>query len=341
MRVGVVARGENRGLGIQSWETARALGARALVVEMGELARGFASDPGRFDDPTVVHYVDGALPEEQVRAWLETVDVVYAPETLYDWRLADWCREMRVPVVVHINPEFFHPDLAEAHPPTAWWAPTPWRLDHLAPGTQVVPMPVATDRFRGKTPAPPIDRLTVLHVAGHRAAGDRNGTLILLQALRLTRRPVIARILTQDPRLPKGRTPSHVELQTEMGGRTHWWELYDDADVLVMPRRYGGLCLPVQEAAGAGLGLVLSDVAPNAFWPSIRVRARARGELRCPTGPVPLMDTSPGALAEVIDRLGEDRELLAAQQHAALTWARVHSWAVQAPLWLERLQRLG
>ena len=68
MRVGVVARGENRGLGIQSWETARALDARALVVDMGELARGFPSDPGRFDDPTVVRYVDGALPEEQVRA---------------------------------------------------------------------------------------------------------------------------------------------------------------------------------------------------------------------------------------------------------------------------------
>ena len=45
--------------------------------------------------------------------------------------------------------------------------------------------------------------------------------------------------------------------------------------------------------------------------------------------------------APVIDRLGEDRELLAAQQHAALTWSRVHSWAVQAPQWLERLQRLG
>jgi hypothetical protein len=34
--------------------------------------------------------------------------------------------------------------------------------------------------------------------------------------------------------------------------RTDYWAVYDDVSLLLLPRRYGGLCLPMQEAAACG-----------------------------------------------------------------------------------------
>jgi glycosyltransferase involved in cell wall biosynthesis len=337
VQVGLIARADDRGLGHMTWEFHRHLApARTLVVrEPGAEARGFTPHLDRYPDATVVWFDGGLLPEAEVRDWLQGLDVLYSAETFYDWHLVQWAAEAGVATALHTMPEFHHPHV----PPTSSvWAPTPWRLDQLPLPTTLVPVPVATDRFPMAAPARDPGRLRVLHVAGHRAAADRNGTTQLLQALRYTRQPVHVRMVTQDPVLPSAaRLPANVYVHRETGGVADYWDLYADADVLVLPRRYGGLCLPVQEAMAAGLAVVMPDCSPNDWWPTLRVPAPQRGTIGTGGGVLPLHAADPRALAALLDQLAADPALVEAAQLGALAWAGLHSWQALAPVYRAEL----
>jgi hypothetical protein len=41
------------------------------------------------------------------------------------------------------------------------------------------------------------------------------------------------------------------------------WRLYAGFDALIMPRRYGGLCLPCNEALTSSLPVIMSNTSPN------------------------------------------------------------------------------
>lgn len=336
MRLGLIARADDRGLGVLTWEFHRHLApASTLVVrEPGAEARGFLPHLDRYPGAAVVTYDQGTLPEQPTRDWLDGLDVVYSAETFYDQRLTGWAAAAGVATVLHTMPEFHSPAMAT---PTVLWAPTPWRLDQLPPA-RLVPVPVAADRFPLTAPARD-GQLRVLHTAGHRAAADRNGTTALLTALRMVRQPMTVRLLTQDPHLPTIRPARGVTLQSEPGGRTDYWGLYADADVLALPRRYGGLCLPTQEAMAAGLAVVMADCPPNGWWPTLRVPASPRGELNTPCGPVPIYSTNPRGLARTLDSLALDGDVLAGHQAASVAWARAHTWEALAPLYQAELAR--
>lgn len=345
MKLGLIARAEDRGLGIQTWEVFRHLRpARVLLIDPGDLNRGFAVHRDRYATPleggshkaevTTLAWAGGELDERPVRTFLRGLDVVYTAETFYDWRIPEWAAEMGVGVVCHVNPELWPAQRAAL--PVTWWAPTGWRLEHLPARTRVVPMPVAADRF---APAAPADApVTFLHVAGHRAAYDRNGTTTVFQATRAMRSTCRVIVRGQDEHLPVelAHGPG-VELITEAGGVANYWRLYGDAHVLVMPRRYGGLCLPVQEAAAAGLGLVLAGCAPNHTWPGVHLPTRQLREVNLPAGRVPLHEVDPGALAEALDHLAGHPEAVRALQAESHAWAAAHSWSALTERWLAEL----
>lgn len=345
MRVGVIARATDRGLGIQTWEAARALDASVLVVDIrNHSSREHPTQLDRFPDAPVVECRPGwQLPEHDARAWLDTVDVVYSAETFYDERFCDWARDAGVATVVHANPEFTPPG---GHgwgigQPTAWWSATGWRLEHMPAGTRVVPFPVAADRF---APAEHHEDLCRwLHVAGKAAVGDRNGTLAVFDALRHLRHPCTIRVVTQERArwfadLPT--PPDHVRVDVVTGGVQDYWQLYDRADALVMPRRYGGLCLPVQEAMAAGLAVVMTDVAPNPqTWPIVPVATTGAGNVDTPAGSIPVAEIDPAEVAATMDRLADPHERFRLQW-ASADWASTNSWDALRPVWLAAFAKL-
>jgi glycosyltransferase involved in cell wall biosynthesis len=328
VKLGMLARAEDRGLGIMLWEFARHMRPdRTLVVDMGELGRGFPMHLDRYDEPTVTAF-DGQrfTDETTVKAWLAGLDVVYVAETWYDERFPDWCHDLGVRCVLHVMPEFWR--WGHRHmPAVVTWAPTSWRLSTLPPRTQIVPVPVPLDRW----PMPVVSDggpLRVLHVAGKRAAGDRNGTTLFAAALARTSAPMRVTVSTQDDRLPRlGRDLAGLDVETRIGGVGNYWEQYADHDLLVMPRRYGGLSLPVNEAAGAGLGLVLSACRPNVHeWPCEAVKVDARGAMATPAGTIPSHAVSTPALARLLNDLARDPERVAGLARAARRWAVSRSW---------------
>lgn len=348
LRLGIIARAEDRGLGIQTWEACRHLNPdRVLLIDPGDAAGGFPQHTHRFA-PTksggehawalwTVPWSHGTLPEEPVREFLKGLDVVYTAETFYDWRIPEWAAEAGVGAVCHVNPELYPNNRGNL--PITWWSATNWRLDFLPPGTRVVPMPVATERFAHATY--PGDRpVRFLHVAGHRAHADRNGTTTVFRASRHMRSTATLIIRGQDEVLPVEQAPGPgVELLCEPHGVANYWRLYADADVLVMPRRYGGLCLPVQEAAAAGLALVLSDCEPNRMWPGVHVPTRILTEIQVPHGRIPLHEVHDGELAEVLDTLADDPDRVRQLQVESLQWAAAHSWSALTERWWEELAR--
>lgn len=331
MKVGLIARAEDRGLGLQTWEAYRHLRPeRTLVVDV-ENPEGFPMHLGRYPDAEVVRLNAGRwLPESVVRDWLDGLDVVLSCETLYDWRLVDWARDQRVATVVQVNPEMYHHRTSGDPHPTVWWNPTTWRLSHLPDGARHVPVPVATDRWNGKGQRA-ADHLRVLHVVGRPAYGDRNGTNLVAAAHpRLD--PGVELVLSRQR--PGAGDVAGVRTVGEVA---NYWDLYADSDVLLLPRRYGGLCLVAQEAAAAGLAVAMPDCPPNGEWPIVPLAWRYRGTINVPCGTIPMCETDARRMAHTVNELARDDGLLAAYQAASLAWAAEHSWEALLPMYQEEL----
>ncbi len=328
MRVGLIARADDRGIGFQTWEFARHMQPEQvlLVREPGAERKGFMPHFDRYPGADVVTFDPrtGLLPEPAMRSFLEQVDVVYLVETPYDFRLFSIAEQLGVATVVHANPEFWRWDDPTLPRPTAWWLPTKWRAEQLPDECEIVPVPVPD--APPTRPASPSEPLSVVHVAGHRAAADRNGTSIVFQSLRHMRGRLRVRLECQDPRLPSIRGGA-VPIERRLGGVSDRWRLYDDATVLALPRRYGGLCLPVLEAIAAGVVPVLPAVSPNEDWPAVTVAARFERSIETPGGTVPLAQTDPRALARALDGLAADEDRLGEALAEIEEWRVRNDWA--------------
>lgn len=343
MKLGMLVRAEDRGLGIQSWEAWRHLSPDVtVVVDMGELSRGWCQHFDRYPGAVRAPF-DGHRLDDVAFDALRDVDVILSFETLYDWRLT----QLGPATVVQVNPEFYKHGVDPSLPhPTSWWAPTPWLLDRLPPErTRLVPVPVALDRWPDPVAASPsVGPLRVLHVAGKPAHLDRNGTTALQEALRQVRSDVVVTVRAQTPIAGPRRLPPNVELRVEHRNEPAYWRLYDDQHVLVMPRRYGGLCLPVQEAMAAALGVVMPETAPNPWWPVYLTPADRGPTVKMPCGQVQLGTPRRGTIAGAIDALADRRDLLALWQGKSRAWAMAHSWSAllgtyQAELMIAAVQR--
>lgn len=343
MKVGLIARSEDRGLGNLTFEWAQHMHPdRVLVIVPNHpIIQRAERYPGatfmRWD-----HHGSGELEEEAVREWLRGLDVVYSAETFYDWRICDWARDLGVRTVCHAMPEYYrHGAPNPPAPPDVWWTPTRWRLNTLPRSTRVVPVPIATERFTRNSErvvrnSPP----RWLHVAGARAAADRNGTRIVLGALMHMIRDHRVRICTQDRSLARFRSRDRVAVSVMASPAAEYWELYGDADALVLPRRYAGLSLPVLEAMGAGLAVVMTDVEPQrSEWPIIGLDATIRGSINTASGPIRLAEVPVRTLAAKLDWLADHPDEIASARHRSSSFASAHSWSNLADVHLDELVR--
>jgi hypothetical protein len=340
MRIGIVARGEDRGIGIQTWEAARHLDpAAVLCVNPGVYGQGFPNHWDRFDALHQFHADwarDYTLDIGILRAFLDFVDVCYVVETAYDARFYDLAREHGVATVLHTNPELHRPE--EASQATQVWLPTPWRAQEVTwftggPVPRLVPYPVAAERWEypnGLYESPP---LRVLHVAGHAAYADRNGTKLVAVAMRdLDPALVEVTVVSQDENVAVG--PNALRAHAT----ANYWDLYDGYHALLMPRRFGGLCLPIQEAKAAGLAVVGLAVEPADYYDVLGVEADMASHFETGSGRVPIANTDPRRLAAALTYLALHPDTTRQQQRRSRAWARTHSWDALGHGWQEELR---
>lgn len=336
MRLGLIARACNRGLGIQTHSAYRALSpAQTLVIDCPS-ANPLPLHFDRFPDAKIVH---GWPTERDFRPFLEDVDVVYTAECDYtrDGSLYSLAERMRVKTVLHLNWEFFdharNPNLPR---PSLFAAPSMWHYDEIPTPKLFLPVPIETDRFRGmQRPAKPT-ATHFAHIVGRPAVHDRNGTTDLLAALPYVRSRVTVTIRCQDPAyvpsLLHARTvPSNVELVVVSADIPNYWDAYRGADVLVMPRRFGGLCLPCNEALGAGAPVIMPNISPNEWLPADwLVPATKTGSFMAKTR-IDVHTTDPRALAAKIDQFATDSAFYTTGETIARDLGERNSWEALLP----------
>jgi glycosyltransferase involved in cell wall biosynthesis len=167
---------------------------------------------------------------------------------------------------------------------------------------------------------------------------DRNGTKVVLDALRHVTEP--CRVVFRSPGQPSpwsdpSRLIGAVEALWLDQDVPMYWDAYPpETDVLVMPRRYGGLCLPVLEAAAQGIPALMTDLSPQASWPGVhRVAPVAERSHSMKGGEFPVWDTNPKHLARAMDQLCREPERVAKLSDAAYEWAWANSWTELLPVW--------
>lgn len=271
MRIGLIARADYTGLGIQTFDFYRHMNPdKVLIVDLHHL-NGQQNDLGRYPGASILRYTPYPNTTQShpdavsaINSFLDDLDIVFTCETPYDYHLFREARARGVKTVLQYNFELMdhvlEPDLPR---PDLFMAPSMWRF-HDVPLANKVFCPVPVDRQRF-APVIRTQADTFVHVGGTPALEDRNGTDAVLRAWPMIKSDVRLIVYTQmgqyhtsDPRVTirRGTIPDQHEF-------------YSAGDVLLMPRKFGGLCLPLNEALSSAMPVVMTDLEPqNAFLPS-------------------------------------------------------------------------
>ena len=115
--------------------------------------------------------------------------------------------------------------------------------------------------------------------------------------------------------------------------------LYQTGDILVLPRKYGGNCLVLNEALAAGMPVIMPDIEPNNHilpkeW---LVPAFITGHFE-PRTPVEIYDTDIAMLRQKIDWFKQQDITELSRQASAI--ADTISWTTLKPKYIEVLKGL-
>jgi len=336
---GLIARADDRGLSHITWEMARHLKPdRILLVDMND--ERFPTHHYRYDGltPIIVEWNVGTPPPPQ---FFDGLDVVFTAETFYG--LEPLAAQHDVKTINYLMPEFYR---ANDTPPTETWLPTSWLNEHV-PHDRIVPLPCPTDRWRHSKHDDRTrlrtkhDTLRVVMPAGNTAMHDRNGAKLFLQALRHVDQQIDVTVWTQDRAFPvANRLPGCVTYRLRRRAR-NYWEIAYGAHLVVIPRRYGGLCLPAIEALGAGAALAMNDCEPNAMWPIEPISCKPGLAVTAPFGEISTWDSEPRDIAMMLNHFASDVALTRERQDEARTWAIEHSWQNEAEKWRAAITSVG
>ena len=266
MRVGLIARSDRTGLGNQTRNLARMLRPDEIMLINSSFFNQNEQHPETYDQYSVTH-INGFPNDEQVVEWIRGLNVVITCEIFYNQRFVDIARRMGVKTINQYNWEFAdylrQPELAL---PDKLLSPSKWMLEEsrkLWGNVEYLPTPVFIDDF-SKVREINLSRngkKRFLHIMGRQAINDRNGTLDLVQAMRYSREDFELVIKAQSGNL--GFVINDPRITIDTASPENEVELYRDFDALILPRRYGGQCLPMTEALCAGLPVIMTDVSPN------------------------------------------------------------------------------
>lgn len=276
MKVGLLAFSTNTGLGYQTLEFYRHMKPhKTLVADISRL-NGMQQHHERYPDARIVR----GVPDCSAMDWLtDDVDAVFVCETPLNYCLFEKAKAKGVTAILQYNYEFLdYLNRPELEKPTVLAAPTRWHFDDMAEKAfaPLVEWPVPVNRQQ--IPFRKIEQCkTFVHIIGRPAVHDRNGTLIFLEAIKKIGSRFNYKVYYQEPigqtaqdtfrpilrALEQAKASQGVEIIKDT---KNYADMYATGDVLVMPRRYGGLCLPVNEALSAGMPVIMPDITPNNDW---------------------------------------------------------------------------
>jgi len=350
MRLGLFgARMDNSGLGLQTLEFYNHMKPdKTLVVDISMLEkredRRMKQYPDRY---TNAEFIYGIPNEMYIRRFLQDLDVVFVAESSYNMSFYQIARQMGVKTAVQYNYEFFDwfgDSIWEA--PDMFIAPSTWHWDEvqaLCDSKHIKHVYLHCPVNRDRIPRRHIDGAhTFVHIAGRPAANDRNGTYTFLEAIELANGDLRGLVYTQDKDLAweiKSEYPS-VDVKVNLPA---YEDLYKKGQVLVLPRKYGGNCLPMNEALAAGMPVIMSKISPQIdFLPERWLVEAYKADIAfAPRFPLEVYECEPTALMFRMRWFKSlDRNSMLEQSDTASDLAETISWKNMKSKYEEVLEAL-
>lgn len=355
MRIGLIARADNSGLGMQTHEFYLHMRPhKTLVVDMSG-HNGNKQYPERY--PTRAMWSNGLPTKGDIDEFLVDIDVVFVAEAPYNYYLYQRARELGVKTAVQYNYEFFdwfkYPDFPT---PDLLIAPSRWNYDIVEAwaverGIKHVYLHCPVNRI--KLPYREVSSFkTFLHVAGRAAAHDRNGTMTVIDA---------AKFITSDAKIVVhfqgqqgvGHQVTHTiedylaktdsdKLTITQNEYDNYQDVYRQGDILLLPRRYGGNCLPMNEALSVGMPVIMPEISPNTEFleKTWLTPAHKIGEFE-PRTVIDIYETSPVNLAAKIDEFANmPPEQANAHNQIADALAANIDWSAMQPQYYRTFEAL-
>lgn len=337
MKLGVFGcRADSRGLHHQTQAYAKHLQPdRVFGIDMTvDNLSPYPCDWSAYDQSRLDVYPHSAITEDVARRWLKGLDVVLGAETFYRDEFPTWAKEMGVRTVLAVNPEFapyWDPRSRHLPTPDVLLAPTTWRLEHM-PGAIHLPFPVDRELFPFRLRS---SAKKFVHVAGHKAASDRAGTRTVIGALpRLRDYDVVIRSQS-----PLGVSSPILNGKVEESNVPNPRLLYEDADVVILPRRYGGNHLVANEALSSGVPVIALDRIPESQWGGVYIiPCRQKGIIRTKAGHIPLHIARDNELMRAVRNLAAAPETVEKLSYAADSYVATISWDALLPRYQDILR---
>lgn len=277
LNIGIIAYSTSTGLGYQTLDYCNHLNpAKILLIDLSSL-NGMEQHPEWYNKFPHVILCSGFPTMEIIEKFLQGLDLIFMAETPLNFLMLKRAREMRVKSIIHYNYEFLSYVSNKNLPtPDLLLAPTSWHLYDVAclSMARVERLPLPIDKT--KIPERSITEVkTIGHIAGRVATNDRNGTMSFLNMVKKMGNSFKYVIYIQTPKETKGvelydeinkeikrtiRDVPNLKVVYDIEDNT---EMYKEMDLLVLPRRYGGLCIPMLEALSAGIPVIMPNVSPN------------------------------------------------------------------------------
>lgn len=267
MRLGIVVRADDTGLGNQTRELVKMLDPEKILI----------IDSSRFHNRLAQHYewyegrkvvISYGFPNSRtLLKFFEGINCVISCETFYSNSFVILAKKKRIKTILQYNFEFLeHLSNSKSSLPDVLLAPTSWRINEIqerfGDRCLVTHLPPPTDEnlFNKNREANKSRSNRLLHVGGKAAIYDRNGTNSVIEMLQYSRADYELVIKSQSD-LKINCKDKRVTF--DIGNEENFQDLYYGYDAMVLPRRYAGLCLPMNEALLSGLPVFMTDISPN------------------------------------------------------------------------------
>lgn len=306
MKLGIVVRADDTGLGNQTRELVKMLKPEKILII--DSSRFHNKNPQNYDwykgQNIVKNY---GMPDTRVlMRFLPGLDAVISCETFYSKHFVTLARKKKVKTILQYNFEFLENFSNEKLDlPDVLLAPSLWRIEEVqekfGERCLVTYLPPPTDHniFAENKEVNKIRSNRLLHVGGKAAIYDRNGTNSVVEMLKYSK---------QDYELViRSQTKLNLEcdddrLTIQIGNEKNNQDLYRGYDAMILPRRYAGLSLPMNEALMSGLPVFMTDVSPNnKILPQEWLAKSDFVKMFMARIGIELYNADPEALAEIVD----------------------------------------
>ena len=268
MRLGIIARSDNTGLGNQTRELVKMLNPTKILLIDSSHFNGNKQHPEWYSDYNVTTTKKGMASKEEAYEFLDGLDVVISCEIFYHNSFITMAKKRKVKTILQYNYEFLdylvNPDLEL---PDILVSPSLWNFEDVvnkfSDRAKVIhlPPPTSVDLFlNAKNINISKTHKKILHIGGKAAVKDRNGTNTVIEMLNYSKADYELVIKSQTPLDIKCDDP---RLTIDTSNPETRESLYEGYDAMILPRRYAGLCLPMNEALLASLPVFMTNISPN------------------------------------------------------------------------------